>query len=244
MRNESKAKSVIHILLFVITCSQSVCSQRVNNVATSNLTVISTIAGYENSVRHQPLKKIVPLKAFISPLFTDYKYATSDNFTHQILYTGPAAYSRLAVAVQLKKVEEDLAKKGLGLKFFDAYRPYSVTKKMWEVVPDERYAANPAKGSGHNRGTAVDVTLVKIPSGEEVPMPTGFDDFSERAHHNYMQLPDEVLQNRQLLKKTMEKYGFEPLSTEWWHYSLTKSGTNYEVLDLGFDQLKELEKVQ
>ncbi|MEJ7677404.1 MAG: M15 family metallopeptidase [Segetibacter sp.] len=184
------------------------------------------------------------LKEYVNMLVTDFKYATSNNFTHHILYNNPQAYVRLPVAILLKKVQEELIAKGLGLKVFDAYRPYSVTKEMWKVIPDERYAANPAKGSGHNRGAAVDVTLVKISTGEELPMPTGFDDFSEKAHHTYMNLPEEVLQNRALLKTIMEKHGFISLSTEWWHYSLSNAATDFELLDLSFNELKKLENVR
>lgn len=111
---------------------------------------------------------------------------------------------------------------------------------MWKIVPDERYAANPAKGSGHNRGIAVDVTLVKIATGEELPMPTAFDDFSEKAHHNYMQLSNEIIANRTLLKTIMEKHGFTPLATEWWHYSLSGMGEQFELLDLNFKLLKKI----
>ncbi len=130
--------------------------------------------------------------------------------------------------------------KGIGLKFFDAYRPYSVTKKMWQVVPDARYAANPAKGSGHNRGAAVDVTLINLKTKEELTMPTGFDDFTEKAHHNYLNLPTQVIANRKLLKSTMEKYGFAALETEWWHYSIPNAASKFELLDLSFNQIKKL----
>ncbi|WP_051084354.1 M15 family metallopeptidase [Segetibacter koreensis] len=241
MRHENKGNFLIHTLLFVITCSPSACSQVVNNFSKTSLLVISNVGEYRISIKKKENKRIVALKNYITPLITDFKYSTDCNFTHKKLYTNPDAYGRLTVAYALKKVQEDLVTKGLALKFFDAYRPYSVTKEMWKAVPDERYAANPAKGSGHNRGTAVDVTLVKIPSGQELEMPTKFDDFSERAYHNYKKLPENVLQNRQLLKTTMEKFGFHALSTEWWHYSLSDTTTIYEVLDLSFDQLKQLE---
>src|SRR4051812_46361606 len=203
MKYENKGISVIHTLLFVITFSQPACSQHVNKSTTVKLPVITTITSYKKSIKNDTDKTMVTIERFVNPLFTDYKYATDSNFTHKILYNNPSAYVRFSVARALEKVQEDLAKKGVGLKFYDAYRPYSVTKAMWKVVPDERYAANPAKGSGHNRGTAVDVTLVQIRSGKELAMPTGFDDFSERAHHAFMNLPPDVLKNRELLKTTM-----------------------------------------
>ncbi len=113
---------------------------------------------------------------------------------------------------------------------------------MWEVVPDARYAANPAKGSGHNRGAAVDVTLINLQTKEELTMPTGFDDFTEKAHHNYLNLPTQVIVNRELLKSTMEKFGFSALETEWWHYSIPNAANKFELLDLSFNQIKKLVK--
>lgn len=242
MKREIKGKILLQAFLFVITYSQTGCSQTVNkNKKTSELLVIDNITAYNNSIKHNPGKRLVLLNKYIKELVIDFKYSSYNNFTHHILYTDPEAYLRLPTALALKKVQEDLATKGLGLKVFDAYRPYSVTKEMWKVVPDERYAANPAKGSGHNRGAAVDVTLVKISTGEELPMPTGFDDFTEKAHHTYTHLPKDVVQNRALLKTTMEKNGFVALSTEWWHYSLSNAATDFELLDLSFEQLKKLE---
>ncbi len=195
----------------------------------------------KKSIKDDSNKTLVPLKKYITPLISYWKYATVDNFTHQVLYDSPVAYVRLPAAIALKKVQEELGLKGLGLKFFDAYRPYSVTKKMWKVVPDERYAANPATGSGHNRGAAVDVTLVQISTGEELLMPTAFDDFTEKAHHNYMNLSEEIIENRKLLRTVMEKHGFVALETEWWHYSLPNAG-KFELLDLSFKQIKQLIK--
>jgi D-alanyl-D-alanine dipeptidase len=110
---------------------------------------------------------------------------------------------------------------------------------MWEIVPDERYAANPAKGSGHNRGIAVDVTLVNLLTGKELAMPTDFDDFSEKAHHDYMHLDSTIIANRKILRDVMEQHGFVALQTEWWHYSLPDP-KKYQLMDLDFDQLRRL----
>lgn len=241
MKRENKAKFFIHTFLFVISCSHTACSQYVNTTGkNAQPVVISDISVYNTIIKHHPEKKLVLLNNYVDRLVTDFKYMTPDNFTHQVLYTDPEAYVRLPVAIALRKVQQELLTNGMGLKVFDAYRPYSVTKKMWKVVPDERYAANPSKGSGHNRGAAVDVTLVKISTGKELPMPTDFDDFSEKAHHSYTNLPRNILENRALLKTTMEKHGFAALSTEWWHYSLSNASTHFELLDLSFRQLKKL----
>jgi len=127
---------------------------------------------------------------------------------------------------------------GYGLKIYDAYRPYSVTKKFWDLVHDERYVANPAKGSGHNRGIAADLTIIDLKTKKELKMPTGFDNFTDSAHHDFVNLPGDILKNRKLLKETMEKYGFLEFATEWWHYSLPEP-EKYDVLDLSFGELKK-----
>ena len=105
-----------------------------------------------------------------------------------------------------------------------------MTVRMWNLIKDDRYVADPKKGSGHNRGIAVDLTLINKASGAELDMGTGFDNFSDTAHQKFPNLPSVVLQNRQLLKTTMEKYGFTPLETEWWHFSWNHS--DFEVLDI------------
>jgi D-alanyl-D-alanine dipeptidase len=98
--------------------------------------------------------------------------------------------------------------------------------------------ADPRKGSGHNRGIAVDLTIIDIRTKQELTMPTGFDNFTDSAHHDFMNLPEEAIKNRKRLKEIMEKYGFLPFSTEWWHYSLPDP-EKYEVLDLSFKALKK-----
>lgn len=229
------------ILGVALIYAQSCHAQKPNSIPKNEfgLQVITNTQIYKSTIAADSSKKLVALKDFIKPLITDWKYATTENFTKYILYKNPEAYLRIEAAQALQKVQEELKQQGLSLKIFDAYRPYSVTKKMWQVVPDERYAANPAKGSGHNRGAAVDVTIVDLETGNELPMPTAFDDFTEKAHHNYMQLNAAVLSNRKLLKTTMEKHGFVALQTEWWHYYLPNAAQRFELLDLDFKQLKK-----
>ena len=184
---------------------------------------------------------MVALDRFLQPLHTDFVYATAHNFTRQVLYHHPKAYLRREAAAALQMVQDTLQRLGYDLKIFDAYRPYSVTQKMWEIVPDDRYAANPANGSGHNRGVAVDLTLIDKKTGKELPMPTPFDNFSDTAHHDFMQLSEAVLQNRKLLKTVMEQYGFIALSTEWWHYSLPNP-KRYALLNIDFDAMQKIVK--
>ena len=189
-------------------------------------------------------KQMVDLRKKIPGLTLDLKYATDDNFMHQKLYPSPkSTFLRKPAADSLKKVLCELHKLNLSIKIFDAYRPYSVTEKMWKIVKDNRYAADPAKGSGHNRGVAVDLTLINWKTKKELPMGTGFDNFSDTAHASFIDLDDEVLKNRNILKSVMEKYGFIQLSTEWWHFYLPNSA-DYQLLDLSFYELRKLSRSQ
>lgn len=158
------------------------------------------------------------------------RYATADNFMKEPLYSAPRCYLRREVAARLSRVQERLEKRGLGLKIFDGYRPLSVQKKMWARFPVEGYVANPAKGSNHNRGAAVDLTLVDA-EGNELPMPTPYDEFSERAHRAYAGGTEAERQNRTILEEEMAKEGFRGLSTEWWHFDDAECKT-YPLLDL------------
>ncbi|MDQ6901874.1 MAG: M15 family metallopeptidase [Bacteroidota bacterium] len=208
------------------------------------LNVVNKLKLFENEITVDSNKQMVDVLRKIPSVVLDLKYAGINNFMHAKLYPSlHTTYLRLPAANALKKVVADLESNGLTIKIFDAYRPYSITEQMWEKVKDGRYAADPAKGSGHNRGIAVDVTIVDLRTKKEITMPTGFDNFSDTAHQDFMQLPAEVVKNRLLLKSTMEKYGFVPLETEWWHFSLSNAN-NYELLNLSFDDLKKLSKRQ
>jgi D-alanyl-D-alanine dipeptidase len=194
---------------------------------------------YKKQVKEDSAKKMVELKKMIPGIVYDLRYATINNFMKRLMYPAgtTTTFLRLPAAVALQKVQEELAAAGLGIKIYDAYRPYAVTVKFWELVKDERYVANPAKGSGHNRGIAVDLTIINKTTGKELNMGTGFDNFSDTAHHTFTSLPEEVLQNRLLLKNTMEKYGFKAYTEEWWHYAIP-NGAKYEILDIAFRKMK------
>lgn len=203
------------------------------------LDVTTSLKEYHKQVNDDSTKQMVELKSMIPGLIYDLRYATTNNFTQQRMYLKELSitYLRRPAVSALKQVQRELNQKGLGLKIFDAYRPYSVTVKFWELIKDEKYVANPAKGSGHNRGIAVDLTIINKETGKELNMGTGFDNFSDTAHQSFIQLPKEILQNRSLLRSTMEKYGFTALETEWWHYYLPATD-KYEVLDIDFEKLK------
>ena len=151
------------------------------------------------------------------PLF-ELRYASPYNFLGSTLYAELNPQLRCQVALALQLVQRDLAAQGLGLKVWDAYRPLAVQQRMWEAIRDERYVSNPAVNAGrHTRGTAVDVTLVNR-SGQELPMPTGFDDFTEAAHRQAPGTTPERARHAQQLQDAMKRRGFQGLPSEWWHF--------------------------
>ena len=179
------------------------------------------------------------VEALIPNLRFDVRYATADNFVGRPLYPGVHCWLQRSVAERLAKVQAALNGEGLGLKVFDCYRPFSVQEQLWTLVPDERYVGKPARGpdgkpvegSRHNRGAAVDLSLVDLASGEALPMPTDYDDFSERAHRDYRQLDAAVLANRARLEAAMAAEGFSGLATEWWHFD-APGWEHYPLLDI------------
>ncbi len=160
----------------------------------------------------------VDLKFMDSTILIDLRYATEDNFVKEKMYECARCFLRPKAAKVILKIHQDLQEKGMGLKLFDCYRPLSIQQRLWDKVPDATYVTNPKKGSMHNRGLAVDLTIVDS-SGEELDMGTPFDFFGRKAHHTHTDHTKEVLKNRRLLKSTMEAVGFKSIRTEWWHYS-------------------------
>lgn len=203
------------------------------------LWIIRDIKTLKSTVIRNQNKKMVDLKRALPGILIDLPYNTKNNFMKKELYHGvTTTFLRLPAAKALLKAQNELNKLGYGLKIYDAYRPYSVTEKMWEPIKDERYVADPKKGSGHNRGASVDLTIIDLKTKKELAMGTGYDDFSDTAHHSFTTLPKDVLENRTLLKTVMEKYGFRSFETEWWHYNLPNA-RDFELLDISFKKLKK-----
>lgn len=169
----------------------------------------------------------VNLKDYSKDFVYDMKYATSDNFLKAKVYDCAECFLRLKTVKAMIKANTEFMKMGYKIKIFDCYRPLDIQKRMWEIVPNPEYVANPSKGSIHNRGGAVDITLVDA-NGKELDMGTTFDFFGIEAGHNYQNLPKEIKSNRELLKNTMIQNGFNSLDSEWWHYNL-KSALNDKV---------------
>ncbi|MFY7821408.1 MAG: M15 family metallopeptidase, partial [Planktothrix agardhii] len=149
--------------------------------------------------------KLVDIKSVNLNIRHDIRYATTNNFLKKKIYSVPRCLLRSDVAQRLSRVQQDLEQMGLGLKVYDCYRPLSVTRQMWAILPDTRYVANPAKGSRHNRGAAVDLTLVDLHTGAELEMPTAFDDFTDKAARAYPGNSPQVRRNSDLLAVKMKK---------------------------------------
>jgi zinc D-Ala-D-Ala dipeptidase len=160
----------------------------------------------------------------------DLRYATPYNFLKEAVYDSPRCLLRKSVAERLIRVQRAVSEKGFSLKIWDAYRPASVQKKMWKIVPDERYVASPLKGSKHSRGAAVDLTLLD-PTGKELEMGTAFDDFSTKAFPESPEVSVTAKRNRRLLRDSMAREGFTRLSTEWWHFE-APGAVQYPLLDV------------
>jgi zinc D-Ala-D-Ala dipeptidase len=200
------------------------------------------IAGSESQLRDMKegtpdCHGLVDINSVNPNIAVDIRYSTEDNFTKRKVYPVNKCFLRKAAAERLGSVQKELERLNLGLKVWDCYRPLSVQRAFWAIMPDERYVANPAKGSRHNRASAVDVTVVDS-SGAEIRMPTGYDDFSEKAHRSYADLPKEARDNSRLLEKLMKKEGFIPYPTEWWHFD-DPEWEKLGIMDIPFEQLLE-----
>jgi D-alanyl-D-alanine dipeptidase len=160
---------------------------------------------------------LVDLAARDPELLLDIRYATPDNFLGRAVYDAPRCLLMEDAAERLLDAERALRREGYRLVVWDCYRPLSVQRAMWELVPNPDYVADPRQGSRHNRGAAVDVGLRSL-DGSEVPLPTEHDDFSPRAYREFADLAPVAIANRERLERAMTAQGWIPLATEWWHF--------------------------
>ena len=233
--NPTSLRPFYYFLLLLLTACQPAAKQKQQSADTS--TVDTTIAlASPPEPEPPPFPPIdydssawTELVRLDRSILIDMKYASTENFVEEKMYDCSRCFLRPAVAEAVVKAHRQLQQQGLGLKMLDCFRPRPVQWQLWEKVPDPRYVADPRKGSMHNRGAAVDLTLVDA-QGKELPMGTPYDFFGPEAHPAYTDLPAEVLQNRQLLKETMMTHGFKPIRTEWWHFSY--GGNNYALSDM------------
>jgi D-alanyl-D-alanine dipeptidase/esterase/lipase len=192
---------------------------------------------YKNSLKANPDNELIDLEKFIPNIVLDVRYATTNNFTKEKIYNLPKAYSRKPVAIALKKAQDEFNKLGYGIKVYDGYRPYSATVKFYEVMKgDTMYVASPYKGSKHNRGCALDITLVDLKTREELKMPTEWDTASKESWADAPVSDPMIAKNRETLISIMEKSGFKVYSAEWWHFDFV-GWQKYDLMDIEFGEL-------
>jgi zinc D-Ala-D-Ala dipeptidase len=189
----------------------------------------------EENKREAHLVELITLDKSIK---LDIRYATDNNFVGKTVYPEARAFLQKPAANALIRVHKNLKKQGLGLLIFDGYRPWAITKLFWEVTPEDKrkFVANPEKGSKHNRGCAVDLSVYDLKTGLEIDMPSGFDEFTERASPDYKGGTAEQTANRDLLRKLMEEVGFTVNVNEWWHFDY-KDWEKYAIYDIAFSEI-------
>jgi zinc D-Ala-D-Ala dipeptidase len=227
-------KTVFFFLIFTL----SSLAQEVS-LNKYGLPVVDSKELYIRTVEFDSSKLFVDLEDLIEGVILEIRYASDDNFYGSPVYNDEKAFLRTPAAEALVKVQEELQLMNKGLKIFDAYRPYGITLLFYEKIKDTNFVASAWTGSRHNRGCAVDLTIVDLSSGEELKMPTQYDDFTEKASIDYPDVTSEEKQNRELLQKVMIKYGFLPLKSEWWHFDFSE-WKKFELTDIDFDELEEI----
>ena len=181
---------------------------------------------------------MIELTELSNTIKLDIRYATANNFVGRPVYSEARAFLQRPAAEALVRVHEKLREQGLGLVIFDGYRPWTITKLFWEVVPEDKrkFVADPAKGSKHNRGCAVDLSIYNLGTGKLIDMPSGFDEFTERASPNYTGGTEKERANRDLLRSLMEAEGFSVNPNEWWHFDY-KDWEKYAIYDIAFSEI-------
>jgi D-alanyl-D-alanine dipeptidase len=181
---------------------------------------------------------LVELTTLDAGIRLDIRYATGDNFLGTPLYTQARAFLQRPAAEALVRVQHSLAREGYGLMVFDAYRPWYVTRLFWDATPPDkhRFVADPAQGSHHNRGCAVDLTLYELRTGKEVSMPSVYDETTERAYPGYAGGTAEQRRLRDLLRRHMEAEGFTVYEYEWWHFDY-RDWQSYAIQNVRFEDI-------
>jgi len=199
----------------------------------------ATLKEYNASIKSKPEKELVELKSVVPGIVLDIRYATKNNFTGAKVYNLARAYSRKPVAEALKKAQADFKQLGYGIKIYDAYRPYSATIKFFELMKgDTTYVASPYKGSKHNRGCALDMTIVDLKTKEELKMPSEYDSPVKESWPSSPVEDPVIRKNRETLISVMERNGFRVYETEWWHFDFI-GWDKFEVMNIDFEELEK-----
>lgn len=213
----------------------SACAQK-DEQNPYGLKIVHAYKSYKDAIKTDPNNELVEIVKAIPSIKLDIRYATTNNFMKAKMYKQARAFARKPVVQELKKIQAELNKQGYGLKIFDAYRPYTVTLLFYEKASDKNFVANPNKGSKHNRGCALDLTIVYLKTGKDVEMPTPYDSFTPQASPHFSDLPTNIKKNRDFLITTMQNHGFKVINTEWWHYDFN-GWPNYDLMDIPFEKL-------
>jgi D-alanyl-D-alanine dipeptidase len=209
----------------------------ITHAQSCGLKVINTLSGYRQKVAENPENELVEIRKVIPNIKLDIKYATKDNLVHQRVYKQARAFARKPVVEALQKIQAELNTQGMGLKIYDGYRPYSVTCLFYAAIRDTTFVAAPWRGSRHNRGCAIDLTLIDLKTGKELAMPSGYDETTERAFHDYAGGTEQERKNRAILREVMTKHGFAIYKYEWWHYDFI-GFERFDIMDIRFEELE------
>jgi D-alanyl-D-alanine dipeptidase len=206
--------------IIIITICFNSCKKETKNNNNSRTTEILAKSEVPNTIKPIDYDTLVWSEIIDSEnIILDLKYATHDNFTNASIYDCGRCFLNKSTALKLREMSSLIYQRyGLRFKIFDCYRPLTVQRALWNQYPNPNYVTNPDKGSMHNRGMAVDLTVVDK-EGKEWDMGTPFDFFGRKSHIDYMDLPSQVIKNRKALILMMEKAGFKGIRTEWWHFS-------------------------
>ena len=216
-------------------------------VATLCLIIVSYASAQTGPQKEQNKREadLIELIKLDKSIKLDIRYATANNFVGRAVYPEARAFLQRPAAEALVRVHKLLKKEGLGIAIFDGYRPWAITKLFWEVVPEDKrkYVADPAKGSKHNRGCAVDLSIYDLKTGKLIAMPSGFDEFTFRASPDYRGGTAEETANRDKLRRMMEAEGFTVNANEWWHFDY-KDWQDYAIYNISFSTIRNMDELK
>lgn len=229
-------RKLLSIVLFLPIFLQA--QEQTLPVSKYGLPVINDIGLYKKLVVADPDNEMIDLRELIPGAKFDVRYATANNIVKKQVYPAADVFMRKPAALALLKAQEQLNKLGYGLLFYDGYRPYAVTVLFYETIKDTTFVADPRKGSRHNRGMAIDLSLYDLQTGQPLVMPSGYDETTERSFHDYLGADSIAKSNRKILRTTMEAVGFDIYKWEWWHYDF-KGWQDAAVYDIWHNKIRK-----
>jgi D-alanyl-D-alanine dipeptidase len=223
-----------------IKCNFGLCRSRAFVLAATYLILVFGAIGQQGPPKEENKREadLVELIKLDESIKLDIRYATANNFVGRPVYPEARAFLQRPAAEALVRVHRQLKKQGLGLVIFDGYRPWTITKLFWDVVPEDKhkFVADPSKGSKHNRGCAVDLSIYDRKTGKILPMPSEYDEMTDRSSPDYKGGTEEETRNRELLRRLMEAEGFTVNPNEWWHFDY-KDWEQYAIYDIAFSEV-------